>query len=506
LGLNKKGNLLYKPLVTLLAILLVCFLSACIIFSFELLARFIYFNGTKFQDQQYIDQNNYINLLVDDNYILDIPPMGDSKIVLFDKNQNNEKFIKISFEIFVQNPIENSITIQAFNNGVIEKNSNTTSTLGWQKINITYFSQKFKNNEILITNTTNKKISTEIRNMKVDFFNTKKLSTFLISKGILELTFDSKTLFERNMRTIFNRGEPLDKNLNKKIIFSLGGSTTHGLKASKTSSYPYLTEQIINDNVDNYKVSNYGVVGISSFSTNKFIKDLLVNYSPYLITIHNGYNDLPLIYKKINEDNYEVFTSNSLPFYPLYTNYLQPFFRYNFWQIRNLLFDNLEFISKIIPNENKIFLGYEPSSLTNQIISESEIIKLNNKNTETFIKIEEDTIKFAIKNRIKLLYILEPEIIPNWYPLGTGFRDPKTAEIQKKNHINQQNALYNLLIKYENTGYIYYVDARKLLSKNYKKYFYDELHLNHEGNKVIAELIAKKIKIINSQSSSKFDK
>ena len=56
---------------------------------------------------------------------------------------------------------------------------------------------------------------------------------------------------------------------------------------------------------------------------------------------------------------------------------------------------------------------------------------------------------------------------------------------------------------YKNHPLVKIVDARHLMSKNYKKFYYDELHLNEDGNFKIAKLLFCSIKNNSDQIISK---
>jgi hypothetical protein len=118
-----------------------------------------------------------------------------------------------------------------------------------------------------------------------------------------------------------------------------------------------------------------------------------------------------------------------------------------------------------------------------------EINKENENRTDKLISNSLQKISIAKSQGAKIIFIIQPEILPNWAPNGTGFRDVKVGDIQRINHNYQQDKLFNFLQNYRNDPDIKIIDLRKSLLISYKNYYWDESHLNANGNKLIADII-----------------
>lgn len=101
-----------------------------------------------------------------------------------------------------------------------------------------------------------------------------------------------------NHAVIFKRSFIPSKNDPPPRIFCLGGSTTQGNNMPVEKSFPMLLQFIFDSNHKQATVSNFGVNGVSSSTTNFFIRNILGQYNPNCAIIHDGYNDLPVVIKK----------------------------------------------------------------------------------------------------------------------------------------------------------------------------------------------------------------
>ena len=312
------------------------------------------------------------------------------------------------------------------------------------------------------------------------------LGALMEIKGLGEWTWSPAKLNARRERTVFQRGGTPSAADPAPRVFTLGGSTTHGMSVPPSESYPHYIQAALGKG----SVYNYGVVGISSSSTNAFVKTVLPKHQPQVVVLHDGYNDLPIILKKADGKYQYMETGDTKPYNPYAGGAPISFFRYNFWSTRNRLVDNLALARGFFAHEGDVFLGYDYSKMAIKTGTEEDIYRENEIRMKQFIASELDTLKYALENNIKTVFVMEPNIIPNWAPRTTGFRDISTGDIQRRNHLIQQAALLKALEPHRQNPNLRIVDLRERLEKDYKIYYYDECHLLAPGNRIVGEEIA----------------
>ncbi len=293
---------------------------------------------------------------------------------------------------------------------------------------------------------------------------------------------------------IFNRS-PLPLLLQERPrIFCLGGSTTHGNRAPIKGTFAYFTQLMLKKNNKNGTVYNFGVNGVSSSTTNFFIKSVISKYRPDCVVIHDGYNDLPIVIKQESKDLYSYISPDyNMPYNPYIKNnflrYIWSFKRINFRGISKFVGTLKERIGK---KDSDLYLGYDYFRYPILKGSRKDILEENKKRTKIFLEKEQDSIDYCLKNNIKVVIILEPYIKPLHAPLGTGLRDIETGFILSECHQTQQNLyLLFLLSKYKDNKNVKIVDFRELFKDKYDEFFYDECHLNPQGNFIKASQIHK---------------
>jgi hypothetical protein len=242
------------------------------------------------------------------------------------------------------------------------------------------------------------------------------------------------------------------------------------------------------------KAYNFGISGVNSVTTNYFIKNILPEYNPSCVVIHDGYNDLPVVIKKIGLDKYEYITPDYNKAYNPYIEnpilrYVVSLVKFNFRSIRRFL---VTFVKKKLHKGGDLFLGFDYTKYDIKTGTEKDIFEENKKRMQVMYKAEFDSIDYCIRNNIKVIVILEPYIKPmHWTPpFGTGFRDADVGDILAQCHRIQQSFFLMVLLKaYKNNPDLQIIDMREVFKGKYDELFYDECHLNGKGNAIKANIV-----------------
>ena len=92
------------------------------------------------------------------------------------------------------------------------------------------------------------------------------------------------------------RGEEFspEKSDNVFRIFMLGGSTMfgHGATSDQTTIPGYIQKFFQNHKEFKIEIINGGIQGADSFTETKIIENKLINYSPDIVVVYDGWNDL----------------------------------------------------------------------------------------------------------------------------------------------------------------------------------------------------------------------
>jgi len=277
-------------------------------------------------------------------------------------------------------------------------------------------------------------------------------------------------------------------------VFCLGGSTTNGCNMPIHKSYPNLLHAIFGHIGRSGSAYNFGISGVNSVTTNYFIKNLLPRYNPSCVVIHDGYNDLPVVIKKLGEDNYTYIRPDyHKPYNPHIKNpilrYIISSIKFNFRSIRRFL---VTFVSNKLHRGGDLFLGFDYKKHKLVEGTSADIYAENDKRMNIMIESELDSIDYCLRNGIKVIVILEPHIKPLHFEwrFGSGFRDKDVGEILSECHKKQQ-ALYMMALaqRYRGQKDVIIMDMRDFFKERYEELFYDECHLNGKGNFIKARLI-----------------
>ena len=475
--------------------------------AFEFGSRLKYFYDTRFDDPVYAKtevQGRGVSL--EYHYASDPANSfrADSKAIVLHKDKDVVRFMPVEANILVGNFLEFSAQIQADDYvgqyayvAIVAddkvKASTQVASSGRYKL-LGYIPEKSRKIEIVI-HANRDGSAVNLSNVTAMSVVKRPFLEFLNHKGFYEWTWNLKTLMERNLRTVFRAAKIPDAEHDGKKIFSLGGSTTYGLGAPPQGSISALTEKFLREEQIKASVFNFGIVGVSSTTTSRVMFEVLPQFSPWATIIHDGYNDLPVVLDANDDGTFNVIVwDESKNYYPVHKSAVISFFRYNFWSTWNRIYDHLTWFRQFLSAEGDVFMGSVRSARSSVKMSRKEVFAENKKRTKILIANTIEKIKFAKNKSQKIVIIIEPQIIPNWAPNGTGFRNANVGEIQKINHDEQQQSLLSALAEYSQDRDIAILDLRYTLTDKFEKFYVDESHLNLEGNAVIAASVTRALK------------
>ena len=278
------------------------------------------------------------------------------------------------------------------------------------------------------------------------------------------------------------RGNEIDliKPDNTYRIFVVGGSTVLGNSAtSDKSTIPGQLENLLNNlNLDiDIEVINAGIGGAFSFTEINLIKNKIMNYSPDVLIVYNGWNDIDRDLSVMNEDSSD---------YNLQTIIL-----------RQLIIKN-DFI-KSPGLALKIYNNYKFSITETRYFDENGI----DEKAELWKTRWMDICELGSKNNFDVVIMLQPLV-------GTG---EKILTLEEEIYYKKYDHA-NLIPNYEKYGQkldemretcTKVVDLRSAFDDQNDTIFHDSGHVGDKGNKIIAEKIYEKILPIINQDINKLN-
>ena len=253
-------------------------------------------------------------------------------------------------------------------------------------------------------------------------------------------------------------------------IFVVGGSTTFGFgSTSDDATIPgYLQEEFKkNKNFENVEIINAGMGQATSFHEKYLIENILNGFSPNMIIIYDGSNDVnyreinPTLNKGIVDTEKNPFKFNSYPFYRTPFIIWQNTFRHH----------------DVGPTETSTTLSLDLE-----------------KNTVSFWKQNiDDVCNSQKKDNIKTIFFVQPIL-----DSGNKILSNDELEYTKKylDKVTLENRLMDNfsheLDDLKNSCYLV-ADLRNVFDDVKKPLFYDNVHLNDLGNQIVAKEIYEKI-------------
>lgn len=272
---------------------------------------------------------------------------------------------------------------------------------------------------------------------------------------------------------------------NEYRIVIIGGSTVFGAgMANDEQTFPHELNNILDKHYENVRVINAGISSITSFEELYHIKEKIIPFNPNMIIVYDGANDV--YYKKTNEQEIlnvedEKFGLNDLQSYlrspvVLYRYFLFPLFNSELGVSENLYKD--------------ISIDYKSENFSDEQIS-------NIVGSLWYERIQ-DFCKISKNNDIPSIVIIQPTLDHGIKPLS-----------------NFEDSIYKKIPYVENTFEILEQKSKILdectLVSNFDNVFedtnegvyFDRVHLNNFGNKIIANQIFEKISPLLQNDLSK---
>ena len=263
------------------------------------------------------------------------------------------------------------------------------------------------------------------------------------------------------------RGPEINTN-DKYRIFMIGGSTVFGAGLPGDEyTIPFELEKLLKEKQVDIEVINAGISSITSFEELYYIKEKLVNYAPNMIIVYDGVNDI--FYKKISEQkilneeeeikNYQRYLRTPVVFY------------------RNIL----------LPVINSEILDSPGKNIQHELYDET----VSNKITLLWEKRMTEFCKISTENNFESIVIIQPALYTGKKPLSDfeksiyekNTHGEKTFEkiIQNSRNLNSCSLVLDFSNVFENIS---------------DGVYFDQVHVNNMGNKIIAKKIADEISFL----------
>ena len=267
-----------------------------------------------------------------------------------------------------------------------------------------------------------------------------------------------------NINSMGFRGGELENNAeNKKYrIFFLGGSTAYGLYSTsdETTISGYLQQKFKNLDVE---IINAGVNGANSFDETYTIKQKLINLSPDLFIVYDGWNDI----------------SN-----PIRTDYQEPGIQdninLNILKIKKYYktIDFIEFLNRVLTKQ-----VYGDRGNPNEVYSNVNAIK----KMELWKNRWNEVCSIGNEQNIKTIILIQPL-------LGAGNKNLHEWE----KYMSQQYSHTSIISNYEDFKRYAFelenkcslvVDLTNVFDEKTELIYYDLGHMGDNGNKIVSEKI-----------------
>jgi len=265
----------------------------------------------------------------------------------------------------------------------------------------------------------------------------------------------------------------VSKTNNDYRIIIIGGSTVFGAGlGNDNQTIPYELNKKFKEKFNNVEVINAGISSLTSFEELYHFKEKLIQLEPNLVIIYDGWNNVA--YKTISDPEILNTDANKLQFKDFQKYLRTPVVLYRYVVlpiIDSQLFSNLDTMDAPIINKSDL---YDPQ-ISNSIAS------LWYKHMNEFCQISNE-------KQIQSVVILQPTLDHGSKPLSNyeqsiyikNIHHEKTFEIliQKSKNLNDCSMVLDFSNVFNDVNNGVYLDAG---------------HLNHLGNKIIAEKIYEEI-------------
>lgn len=312
---------------------------------------------------------------------------------------------------------------------------------------------------------------------QLNYFEKKNIcydtNTLVHGKSPLYLIKPFQEKFTMNINSQGFRGPEISNDEDVIRIFFTGGSTAFGFgSTSDKTTIPGYLQEFFDENYKNLNIQviNAGINGADSYREILYIKEKLINFQPFLIISYTGVNDSGGYMREIIFNQNDVDETNFLKFSDL------PWYRTPF----------------VINNLVKNHLNLENNSIKDKVI-DFEVSE------NTFQNNWGESCKLLKNKNIKSAIFIQPALVTKKSPsnfekeiLNEAYQDQKiilerfsktSTELRKKCDIVE--------------------DIRFVLDETTETTYYDSVHMNNLGNKIVAKKIYEKIEpIIKNEFAS----
>ena len=248
-------------------------------------------------------------------------------------------------------------------------------------------------------------------------------------------------------------------------IFVIGGSTTFGVGAtSDFKTIPYFLQEKINHIFpdQNIEVINAGIPQAYSYTESILIKEKILSYSPDLLIIYDGWNDLAQDYDFYSQGTDPIFLDKLIR-YVGKSDYITP-------KVHLTYYINLKHNSDDVVNFNSYKIN--------------EKISLWKSTWENICQLQKE-------NNFKTIITLQPLV-------GTGQKILTPEESNNFMKFDGESVIlnynsYKIALNELNSKCYSTLDLRNAFDSNSETIFYDFGHVGDFGNNIIADNLFEKI-------------
>ena len=277
----------------------------------------------------------------------------------------------------------------------------------------------------------------------------------------------------------------IDNRADKINLIFMGGSTTENIFVEQNNRFPYKTGQILKINS-----KNSGISGTNSLDSLNLLINKIVFLKPEKIVLMHNMNDLSsLIYSETTSYNNVVQSRKTL------VNLSEEEILNEF-----SIFDIFKYIKNIfVPNIFEIYSKTGAYINFRKPKKEFDEIKIVPKISDEKI----NQIRTAITNNLLTFNMIcqqhQIDLFLMTQPYNPEYTIDDTKLVDPNIIAKLQSQTNELIVQLANTNKIKIIDLDGFFKKknNKSKYFYDQVHLNDEGNIIAGKFIAAQIQKFN---------
>jgi lysophospholipase L1-like esterase len=274
------------------------------------------------------------------------------------------------------------------------------------------------------------------------------------------------------------RGEEFKLKSNKKRIIAIGGSTTYGVGVGDRQTWPFYLDSLLKDK---FEVLNCGMPGHSTVENIIFASFYLSDYSPDIVIIQAGLNDLQSLNVPDLSPGYSDFHAPTL-FGTLGFCYQNQLPKSGIVMLGDLLFEKLGWFP--VCNYHKMEADYKGK--IGKPIKREKALYLYRRNLKTLVSVcKQFNVKIIFVPQILVKESSEKNRLKWWIPYSDN--ESLEEDLVMYNNVMQQVA--------DSSNCIY---ANKVIEENWVwADFVDPSHFNPGANSRLAKIISQTVLNLN---------